>query len=562
MKKVVFALIFLLIIFGIPVQAAETITVTNTGAPTATFYPSEFDKLVMDFTIKRGDGAADSLNALTLQNEGTAFGWDIAKVVVWADAGSAGFQGMDIDKKLGEAVRYETGGYWYLQGLQETVPAAGLRVFVSVETGAKGAIVANKSVQFKVSPLLDTGTIGRFDLGDTGLFLAGTTGITAGILNANTQTIWVSNYDTSAPKTVITSPASGATLTSSSYKIIGTARDQGGSTLASVQILISSGSSGGSWAEVTNIGTNFSTWEYNWTNITDGTYTIKTQGSDWLGNTETIGEGITVTVDQTAMTAVSPSLSTVSSDVATVAANGIAQAIVTVTVKNSAGNPLSGKTVVLNSSRLGDSVAAIKDLTGADGVATFTIKSTLSGDATLKAMVGTVEIIEQPVITFTAATFAAGDLIKGSGSTTTYYYSQSGLKYIFPTTAVYSSWYSGFSEVKTISDTELASITTTGNVTARPGKLVQFVSMDTPWRVMDPKVYAVSRGGSLRWIKTANVAVALFGANWESQIIAVPEVFSTNYIFGTDISVVADYNLETERAVATIDQDKMAWATE
>jgi len=564
MKRFIIVLIFFLIITVIPAQASETITITNTGAPTAIFYPLEFDKLVMDFTVARTDGATDVLNALTLENDGTARGWDFQKIVIWADAGKVGFQGMDVDEKLGEAVRYElpTGsGYWYLQGLQKIVPAAGLRIFVSIEVGSRSVITSNKTVQMKVSGLSDSGTVGRFDLGDTGVFFAGTTGVTDGILNVGIQTLWPSNYDTSAPKTVITAPADGSTLTATTYKITGTARDQGGSTPSTVQIQINSGSTAGSWVEVTNTGANFSAWEYNWTNITDGTYTIKTQGSDWIGNNETVGEGITVTVDQTAATAVSSTLSTVAATPATLAADGVTESIVHVTVKNSLGNPLSEKTVVLTSSRLTDTVSAVRDTTLSDGVATFIVKSTSSGDATLKAAVGAVEISQQPVITFTSSNFAAGDLIKGS-STTTYYYSSNGSKYIFPTATTYSSWFTNFSGVKTISDAELTAIQTTGNVTVRPGKLIQVVSMDTPWQVMDPKVYAVSRGGVVHWLKTADVAVAIFGTDWEKQIIPVPEAIFTNYVSGADIFSAADYNLAAEQAVATIDEDKMAWVAE
>jgi hypothetical protein len=112
--------------------------------------------------------------------------------------------------------------------------------------------------------------------------------------------------------------------------------------------------------------------------------------------------------------------------------------------------------------------------------------------------------------------------------------------------------------VKTVSDAELTAITTTGNVTVRPGKLVQVVSMDTPWRVMDPKVYAVGRGGVVHWLKTAEAAVAIFGANWESQIVAVPEAFFTSYTSGADISSASDYNLSAEQAIATISEDKTA----
>jgi hypothetical protein len=562
MKKIVFALIFLLTIPWIPVGAAETITVTNTGAPAVTFYPSEFDKLVMDFTVARADGAADVLNALTLQNDGTAWGWDISKVVVWADAGAAGFQGLAVDEKLGEATRYETGGYWYLMGLQKAVPASGLRIFVSMETASKSVIVSNRSVQMKVSPLIDSGTVGRFELGDAGIFFAGVTGVASGIVNPSVQTIWVSNYDTSAPKTVITSPEAGSIITTSTFKITGVARDQGGSTLATLQIPINSGSTAGAWVDVTNTGTNYDSWEYNWTNISDGTYTIKTQGADWLGNLETVGAGTAVTVDQTAATSASASISTVSAAPRTLAANGVSQSTVTVTAKNLAGNPLAGKTVVLTSNRTADSIRTIKNLTGADGVATFEVRSTSVGDATLKATVGTVEILQQPVITFTAATFAAGDLIKGTASAAVYYYSSDGRRYIFPTAAIYSSWFTGFSSIKTISDAELAAVPTSGNVTVRPGTLVQVVSMDTPWRVMDPKVYAVSRGGVLRWVKTADLASTFFGTDWEKKIVAVPEVFVTNYNYGADINIAADYNLATEQAIVTIDQDKMAWVTE
>lgn len=557
MKKVILLVALSLVLSCLPIQAAGNFAIINTGAPGVYFYPAEFDRLVMDFTVARADGGAGILRALTFVNDGTARNfYEISKVVVWADAGPAGFQGMEIDEKLGEAVRTELFGYWYLSELSKVVPQTGLRLFVSIETASRAAIKAQKTVRMRVPAATDGEIIGQFDLGDSGLFLEGIAGPSENIQNPNIQTIIPSSTDVSAPKTLIIDPKDGSNIAETNYKIIGVSRDQGGSTPASVQILINSGSSEGSWTEVENTGINFSTWEYTWTDISDGTYTIKTRGSDWLGNTEVPGEGVVVTIDQTAMTAVSPALSTVSSGVATVAANGVDRAIVTVTVKNSTGNPLSGKTVVLSSSRPTDSITASKNLTGADGLATFTVKSTLSGDATLKATVGTVEIVEQPVVTFTAVTFAAGDLIKGAGSTAVYYYGENGRRYIFPTMAIYSSWFSDFSSIKTISDAELASVPTIGNVTVRPGKLVQIVSMDTPWRVMDPKVYAVSKGGVLHWVTTDALAEAIWGVAWEGQIVAVPEALLTNYTIGTEITVVSDYSLSAEQAVADVNEDK------
>jgi len=270
MKKFIFVLIPFLTLICIPVHAAATLTIVNTGAPAVIVYPSTFDNLAMDFTVKRSDGTADILRALTLQNNGTARNfYDIAKVVVWADAGPAGFQGMGIDEKLGEAVRYETAGYWYLSGLNKTVPAEGLRLFVSFETTGKGSLTTNRTIQMKVPALSDLGTIGQFDLGDTGLFLDGATGSAEAILNPNAQTTFYSEYDARAPKTVITAPKDGDLITASSYKITGVARDQGGSTLSLLKISISSAGGSGSWADVTSIGANFATWEYDWTGLTD-----------------------------------------------------------------------------------------------------------------------------------------------------------------------------------------------------------------------------------------------------------------------------------------------------
>lgn len=150
----------------------------------------------------------------------------------------------------------------------------------------------------------------------------------------------------------------------------------------------------------------------------------------------------------------------------------------------------------------------------------------------------------------------SGDLIKGTG-TAVYYYGADAKRYVFPYQASYSSWYgSTFTGVTTMTDADLIAIPFGGNVTVQPGMLAQVVSMDTPWMVMDPKVYAVEKGGVLRWVKTADVAVALFGATWETKIVAVPEALLTNYTIGTEINAAGDYNLATQEAVASINEDK------
>ncbi len=149
----------------------------------------------------------------------------------------------------------------------------------------------------------------------------------------------------------------------------------------------------------------------------------------------------------------------------------------------------------------------------------------------------------------------SGDLIKGTG-TAVYYYGSDAKRYVFPYQAAYTSWYTGFGTVQTMTDADLVAIPFGGNVTVHPGKLLQVVSMDTPWAVMDPKVYAVSKGGVLHWVKTAALATSIWGAAWEGQIVAVPESLLTNYTIGTEINNASDYSLATQLAVATINEDK------
>jgi len=155
----------------------------------------------------------------------------------------------------------------------------------------------------------------------------------------------------------------------------------------------------------------------------------------------------------------------------------------------------------------------------------------------------------------TANAVTSGDLIKGTG-TAVYYYGADAKRYVFPYQASYASWYTGFGTVTTMTDADLIAIPFGGNVTVRPGMLAQVVSMDSPWMVMDPKVYAVEKGGVLRWVKTADVAVAIFGATWETKIVAVPEALLTNFTIGTEINAAGDYNLATQQAVASINEDK------
>lgn len=285
-----------------------------------------------------------------------------------------------------------------------------------------------------------------------------------------------------------------------------------------------------------------------------------------------IADGVTIT--QTAavtFTATAPTLgpvsasrSSVSASPTSVVANDSDYSNVVVTVRDASDNLLSGKTVILLSNRSSDTVASLPggSTTNSSGQATFQVRSNTAGTSTFTATADGTAVTQTATVSFTAPTtppagLVYGDLFKESSSSAVYYYGTDGKRHVFPTQAIYFSWYSGFFGIKTVDHSTVTSVPLGANVVAKPGTyLVQFVSMDTPFGVLDPKIYALTQTGQLRWITSASVATALYGSGWERKIVAVPEVFRTNYGGGTaisDINSASDYNKTAiESAASTI----------
>lgn len=165
-------------------------------------------------------------------------------------------------------------------------------------------------------------------------------------------------------------------------------------------------------------------------------------------------------------------------------------------------------------------------------------KKLLTVGVTLCTIVWSIGLLAVPV------SFAAmsGDLIKitctgsnGSVCSAVYYLGANGKRYVFPNEKTYKTWYSDFSGVKSISQTEMESYPIGGNVTYRPG--VKMIKIQT-----DPKVYAVDKNGSLRWVNSEAVAKALYGDMWNKQIDDVSDAFFVNYTVGTEISSASQYD--------------------
>jgi len=148
-----------------------------------------------------------------------------------------------------------------------------------------------------------------------------------------------------------------------------------------------------------------------------------------------------------------------------------------------------------------------------------------------------------------AATLQSGDLIKAS-LPAVYYYGADGKRYVFPNKQTYDTWYGDFSGVKVISDSELAAVAIGGNVTYRPGvKMIKIQS--------DPKVYAVDKNGSLRWVNSEATATALYGSAWNTMIDDVSDAFFTNYSIGTDVTGTGSFDKASVMAASpNINVDK------
>lgn len=142
-------------------------------------------------------------------------------------------------------------------------------------------------------------------------------------------------------------------------------------------------------------------------------------------------------------------------------------------------------------------------------------------------------------------------LIKGSGPVV-FYLASNGRRYAFPNEQTFKTWYADFSQVRTISETELASYTYGGNVTYRPGtRLLK--------RRNDTKIYTVGQGGMLRWMMSPAIIQALYGQNWSRLVDELPDARVADYAFGEPVRTRHDVSPATERRnTPTIEQNRRA----
>lgn len=536
--------IFSLLLFVQPVLAFDTNALVKFDAPYATIYGGTFNHLALDFTLVMI--RPDIVRAISLKNLGSAdYLKHIKTMKLWADSGEPGFQGFGIDREVGNLSYYKTYDTWSLADLSVRITDS-QRFFISLE--AYSNISGDGTVKMQIPRLLDNNGDSSFDLGDAGIFMdSGNNGpANNAITNTNLQVFSTTIKDSFGPIAVFSNLADSQTINNDSLWIKGVVRDQGNAGLKDLVIIIDSQAE-----PATNLGADFS-WSYYWQNISDGNHTLKLLAADLNGN---ISQDNEITVNVLKQN-INLGNSAVLSDKIIITDTGINAANIIVTLRDEFTQPVAGRQVWVNTSPglylnwLAD--RPDYDFSDINGQVKFQVASTQIGLKNLyiwvdEQKIGQLEINVLPESLLEIG-LISGDLIKASSSAV-YYYACNGTRQAFFNESVYFSWFSDFSQVRTITDEQLASLPLGPNVTYRPGK--KLIKIQT-----DPKVYAIDKDSTLRWVISENLAKSLYGLDWTAKVADLTPAFFTNYKVGENIEATQDYYPQNVSAASVkIDQN-------
>lgn len=297
-----------------------------------------------------------------------------------------------------------------------------------------------------------------------------------------------------------------------------------------------------------------STYSRSYTPASSGTLTAYVWCGDMVGNVG-MGTSVTVTVAAAATTATDTVAPTVGAITPTEAVAGSATTL-SASVEDSGG--MGTCTLYVNSTNIGP-------MSNSGGYATYLYTFTAEGDAIANAYcvdaAGNATRGASTTITIAAAVSSeqkiavseadVNSIIKlacGSDADAedpchaVYYYD--GKRHAFPNEKVFFSWYDSFDDVVVVTEDFLSSITLGFNVTYHPGTtMVKFITQNT--------VYAVGEAGELRAIASEDVAVSIWGSDWNTQIDDISDAFYGNYHFGDDINSTSDFDPDAVESSVT-----------
>lgn len=122
-------------------------------------------------------------------------------------------------------------------------------------------------------------------------------------------------------------------------------------------------------------------------------------------------------------------------------------------------------------------------------------------------------------------TLTNGTVFKSPLHTCVYYY-ENGTRRPFVNSAVYYTWFSNFKDVKNLKVEQVEEIKLGNPMPIKAGtKLLKFP--------LNPKVYEVTEGNTIKHIQDETAAKTKFGSNWNKNVIELPEIY---YLFYQEIN--------------------------
>ncbi|NQV89322.1 MAG: hypothetical protein HQ488_03315 [Parcubacteria group bacterium] len=124
---------------------------------------------------------------------------------------------------------------------------------------------------------------------------------------------------------------------------------------------------------------------------------------------------------------------------------------------------------------------------------------------------------------------------------TVYFLDNLGYRHAFPNERVFFSWYEGYDDLHIVSTDVMSDFPLGSNVTYHPGTLmVKFPTMNT--------VYVVEQHSLLRAVTSEDIAIDLYGEDWNQMIHDISDVFYGNYTYGTHIESANDFDVAAQTA--------------
>jgi len=513
-------------------------------------YSRDFERLLLDFTVK--SDVADTLYALTLKNEGSTRFQYISSLDLWYDANFDGFEGLTLDKKIGEFTWVHQINGWAIKDLDMPIDTEGRRFFVTANL--KSFSGSDEDFQVRIHSNSDLNNNGQYDHGDYGIYLENNNEPEIAVNQFNFIEIKDRN-DFVGPYIVGDNFTSDKTFGyGDSYVLFGLARDRMNSGLQNFQVQYEVDGEVSSWQSGTLGKQNadgIAELKYELKDIKkDKPYTIRFKLEDTRRN-QTIKEFTNVVFEYEAGSPekvdnsdlekgkeveedVVVPVSNVSIENSRVFVNrdlGIRgtyadnDMYVKVQLRDAENNPIKAKIVKIIATRPTKQFEMMLQ-TGETGEALWTIESGVDATFTFAVEVDGKTLPQKPQITFVTPDLG-GQLMKVKNSSAVYLVKQ-GKRFVFPNSSIYKSYYKDYSEVATVSAEELQSYQIGTNVTYRPGSLIKLPSL--------AKVYRVNKNGELNWIPTEVVAKKMYGPAWASLVHDVQDSYFGDYTIGEPIT--------------------------